>query len=181
MDKKILFYSVTGCIFVSILGSLSHFFYEWSGQNMLVALVCPVNESTWEHMKLLYFPTILYTLYFKFQCREYKNISAAMLLGNIMGLLSIPVFFYTYSGVYGRNVSWIDISIFFVSVVIVFYLAYHWIIKQYKKEHPNCCGILYWRVENYQVLLIIISILLAVCFFIFTFYPPSWGLFQIPD
>ncbi|MDO4167935.1 MAG: DUF6512 family protein [Eubacteriales bacterium] len=181
MDKKILFYCVTGCIFVSILGSLSHFFYEWSGENMLVAFVCPVNESTWEHMKLLYFPTILYSVYFAYQCREYGNVTAAMLLGNIMGVFAIPVLFYTYSGIYGRNVSWIDIAIFFVSVVLVFSLAYHWIVNPHEQKAQNCRGIRYWRVEKYQSLWIMISILLAVSFFIFTFYPPSWGLFQIPD
>ena len=40
-------YLTAGLVFSAVLGTLSHFFYEWSGQNPVVALVSPINESTW--------------------------------------------------------------------------------------------------------------------------------------
>ena len=40
-------------IFISVLGVLLHFTYEWSGDNAVVGLFSAVNESTWEHLKLL--------------------------------------------------------------------------------------------------------------------------------
>ena len=40
----------------AFLGTLNHFLYFLSGQSPIVALFCPVNESVWEHLKLLYFP-----------------------------------------------------------------------------------------------------------------------------
>lgn len=43
-------------IFISVLGVLLHFTYEWSGDNAVVGLFSAVNESTWEHLKLLFFP-----------------------------------------------------------------------------------------------------------------------------
>lgn len=178
MNRKILFYCVTGLIFVSVLGSLSHFLYEWSGEKLLVGLVCPVNESTWEHMKLLFFPAILYTLFFTLRCREYTMVSAAMLLGNMLGTACIPVLFYTYSGVYGNHVSVIDIGIFFVSVFVVFYLVYQWIAGPCKDEKQSCRGLLYCQVEKYKQLLIVASFILAISFFIFTFFPPAWGIFE---
>lgn len=181
MDKKIFKYCVIGFIFVSILGSLSHFCYEWSGNNRIVALFCPVNESTWEHMKLLFFPSIYYTIFFSCRCKEYTAVTASMLLGNILGIFLIPVLFYSYSGIYGKNVAFIDIAIFYVSAAIVFYLAYYWIVRQKRKEINDCRCIIYWRVEKYETLLIIISSILALCFFVFTFYPPSWGIFQPPE
>ena len=52
-------YFAAGLIFSAVLGTLSHFFYKWSGQNPVIALVSPVNESTWEHMKLVFFPILL--------------------------------------------------------------------------------------------------------------------------
>ena len=181
MDKKILFYCAAGFIFVGILGSLSHFCYEWSGGNRLAALVCPVNESIWEHMKLLFFPVLLYTLFFSYRCREYKAVAASMLLGNIIVIFSMPVLFYTYSGIYGKHVTFVDIAIFFVSTAVVFYLAYDWIVKQKRKEINGCNCVLYLRVENYEVLLIIASCIIAVCFFVFSFYPPAWGIFVSPE
>ena len=46
-------------IFISVLGVLLHFTYEWSGDNAVVGLFSAVNESTWEHLKLLFFPFLL--------------------------------------------------------------------------------------------------------------------------
>ena len=49
-----------GFLFVSVLGTVLHFLYEWSGENTLAALVSGVNESVWEHMKLLFVPVFLW-------------------------------------------------------------------------------------------------------------------------
>lgn len=180
MNRKILFYCVAGFIFVGVLGSLSHFFYVWSRENFLVALVCPVNESTWEHMKLLFFPVILYTLFFTYRCKEYTTVAAAMLLGNILGTACIPVLFYTYSGVYGNHVSFLDIGIFFISVFVVFYLAYQWIEEGSNFNKQHCRGLVYCQVEKYKRILFVVNFILAISFFIFTFFSPAWGIFQEP-
>ena len=39
---------------ISILGTIGHFLFEWTGENAIVGLFFPVNESTWEHLKLLF-------------------------------------------------------------------------------------------------------------------------------
>ncbi len=46
---------------VFILGSLNHFLYDWTGGSSLAALFCPINESPWEHLKLLFFPFLFVT------------------------------------------------------------------------------------------------------------------------
>ena len=46
---------------VILLGSLSHFLYELSGGAAIFALFCPINESVWEHLKLLFFPFLFIT------------------------------------------------------------------------------------------------------------------------
>ena len=63
MQKKLLCYTIAGIVFTSILGTLAHFIYEWSNENFLVGLFTPVSESTWEHMKLLFFPMLLYGVF----------------------------------------------------------------------------------------------------------------------
>ena len=47
---------------VILLGSLSHFLYELSGGTAIFALFCPINESVWEHLKLLFFPFLFITV-----------------------------------------------------------------------------------------------------------------------
>lgn len=39
-------YMIIGTIFVIILGTLSHFFYEWTNNNYIVGFLTPINEST---------------------------------------------------------------------------------------------------------------------------------------
>ncbi len=47
----------------AFLGTLNHFLYFLSGQSPIVALFCPVNESVWEHLKLLYFPFLFVSIW----------------------------------------------------------------------------------------------------------------------
>ena len=54
---------ILGMFPVAILGTLSHFVYGLSGENRFIGLFFPVNESTWEHMKLAFFPMLLFTMY----------------------------------------------------------------------------------------------------------------------
>ena len=62
--------TIIGILFVIITGTLSHFFYDWSGNSRIAGFVTPVNESVWEHMKLLFFPMLLYALFMIFRLRE---------------------------------------------------------------------------------------------------------------
>ena len=51
---------IIGFFFVSIVGTLLHFAYEASGSNFIAGIFAPVNESTFEHLKLLFYPFIIY-------------------------------------------------------------------------------------------------------------------------
>ena len=55
-------YNILAFIFIGLLGSLGHFFYEWSGNNKIIGYFFATNESTWEHLKLLFFPTVIYSV-----------------------------------------------------------------------------------------------------------------------
>lgn len=57
--KKIYIY---GAVITSILGVINHFLYEWTGNNSFIALFCATNESTWEHLKLLFFPYLIWVI-----------------------------------------------------------------------------------------------------------------------
>lgn len=40
-----------GIAVISIIGSLMHFVYDWSGKAIIVGIIAPTNESIWEHLK----------------------------------------------------------------------------------------------------------------------------------
>ena len=58
--ENLNFQTYFGIGFVLVLGTFSHFFFDWSGENRLVGIFAAVNESTWEHLKLLFFPALLF-------------------------------------------------------------------------------------------------------------------------
>lgn len=49
-----------GTLLVSLVGSLMHFIYKWSNCNPFVGVFCAVNESTWEHAKIMLVPLLLW-------------------------------------------------------------------------------------------------------------------------
>ena len=104
---------------------LLHFVYDWSGGWGAAAAFSAVNESTWEHMKLLFFPMFLFSVV-QVCClgRNYPNFLAARGVSTVTGVALIPVLFYTYTGVLGRHLLWADIAVFYLSVLGAFALDF---------------------------------------------------------
>ena len=123
--KRLKYYILGGILFVLVFGTLSHFVYEWSGNNTFLGLFFPVNESTWEHMKLVFFPMLVYGIFMKQRLQqEYPCILSALPAGILTGSLLIPVIFYTYSGIIGQNFLPADIAVFIISVLLAFLVIY---------------------------------------------------------
>ena len=159
-------FCIIGAILTIIIGTISHFVYEWSGNNFLVGLFFPVNESTWEHMKLIFFPMLVYALVAgKKVEQKYPCIYNAMFKGILVGLVMIPVLFYTYTGILGFNIDWLNIAVYMISVLIAYFVVY--------KTTENCTQ------EDSKVLRYIMYALI-VAFMVFTVYPPQLGLFSKP-
>lgn len=165
--NKLKRYTIYGIIFTLITGTLLHFAYEWSGNNHIVGYLSAVNESTWEHMKLVFFPMSLYYFYMNNKLKnEYPCVTSSLLFGILLGTLLIPIIFYTYSGILGRSLLILDISTFIICVFIAFSAVY--------RLSLSC------RLKKFQVLLKLLVLLSAVCFLIFTYKHPAFGIFADP-
>lgn len=164
--KDLKRFCVIGFLVTTILGVISHFVYEWTGGNFLVGLFFPMNESTWEHMKLLFFPMLLFALVAgKKMERQYPCIYNAMFTGILVGLALIPTLFYTYSGILGFFVDWVNIAVYVLSVLVAYIVVY--------RVALTC------RNKNPMVLRIVMYVLL-VAFMVFSVYPPKLGIFSAP-
>ena len=169
MQKKLFRYTLSGILFTSILGTLSHFIFEWSGNNLYAGLFTPVNESIWEHMKLVFFPMFLYFVFERLMTEHYPPaLSCANALALLAGTFLIPVTFYTYTGILGFHLATLDIATFYISVIAAFFLRYHLTVQRKKTGKTRC------------LCLTAAVLLVFVCFLVFTFCPPDIGLFQIP-
>ena len=62
MKKTSFLWQVAGFGATALAGTLLHFLFDWTGKNLLAAFFSGVNESTWEHIKLLFWPLFLFGL-----------------------------------------------------------------------------------------------------------------------
>lgn len=165
--KPLKYYTIIGIIFVLITGTLAHFVYDWSCQNILVGFFFPVNESTWEHMKLIFFPMLFYTFCINKKMKSANPcVTSSFLLGILIGTILIPVIFYAYSGILGYNLLALDLLTFAVSVLTGFWVAY---------RAAAACNF-----AAYESTLKIAIFLMAIAFFYFTYFPPDIAIFENP-
>lgn len=165
--NKLKLYTIKGIIFVLITGTISHFIYEWSGNSFILGFFFPVNESTWEHMKLCFFPMLLYSFYMsKNISPDYPCVVSALLFGTLLSTLLIPVIFYTYSGILGKNFLVLDIATFAISVLSGFAFVYRLTL--------SC------KLEPYKQTLNLLVLVTAVFFLVFTYNAPDIGIFIAP-
>lgn len=164
--KSLLKYEVISSIIVMILGTLLHFTYEWLGKNPFIGIFSAVNESTWEHLKLVFYPlllaTIIGTIIFKDTHPSYLWNKTKSIL---FSMFFVVAFFYISSGIIGKSFPFLNISSYYLAIILGEIYFYKRVINVS---------------ENYQLLSYIILILFTISFTIFTFYPPHIGIFKDP-
>ena len=116
-----------GIIFIAVIGTLLHFFYEFSHHNKVVAIFAAVNESTWEHIKICMTPTILWSLYDGYIYGTNGNYFIAKALSIIVIIGLIPLLFYSYTEFTKKAILWIDVICFYVTVACSQFVFYYFI------------------------------------------------------
>ena len=186
---------IAGFIFTSAAGFPLHFLYdwtgnraaaafspvnEWSGGNSFVGLFSPVNESPWEHLKLIYFPILFFLIiqliYLKQKRTAMPNLIWSTSLSALLAVGAVTAAYYTYSGIIGRNIMWIDISIFISAAALAYIFNYRMI-----KSHPS--GIPGSKLAGAALLLALCALLVVFTFFtphIPWFEDPTTGLYGLP-
>ena len=157
-----------GVFFIFFAGSLLHFAYDWLGRNPAVAVFAAVNESVWEHLKLAFWPSVVYA------CVEFpplKRQSGNFVFGKAAGILTMPAMiaglFYGYTAVLGHHVLRVDILIFFVGIAAG--RGVSWVILRSAGER-----------KSLNVIGVVVLLVLAGAFVVFTFAPPEVAPFRDP-
>lgn len=159
-------FHIISFIFVGIVGALLHFVYEWSGNNAIVGAFSAVNESTWEHLKLVFYPMIVSSIVGYFTIgKDIPNFICSRTKGILIAMSCIVVLFYVYSGVLGKTIDAINIIIFYISVFVGEYFSY--------KNMAN-------KVSCNNILAIIILLIFFGSFILFTYFTPQIGIFKDP-
>lgn len=167
MKQSSKLWQIWGFAVAAIGGTILHFLYDWFGGAILIAPFSGVNESTWEHMKLLFWPMFVFAIVQYFFFNNRKDFWCIKLTVILFGITLIPTIFYTYNGAIGPSPDWINIAIFFISAGAAY------IYEALLFEHSN----LKCRSPISSLLGILI---IAFLFVIFTFKTPEIGIFRDP-
>jgi hypothetical protein len=167
MKKSIGCWQLFGFAVTAFVGTLLHFLYDWLGEAVWIAPFSGVNESTWEHMKLLFWPMFIFAVIQSFFFKDRENFWCVKLRGILLGIALIPILFYTYNGIIGISPDWINIAIFFISAAV----SYIYETRQYNQSTRICKS---------SKLSIVLLCFVALLFTVFTFATPRLGIFRDP-
>lgn len=168
MRNKVFLWELFGVIFISITGSLLHFVYEWFNEYDPLALISAVNESTWEHLKIAFWAALIYSiLEFIFISNITNNFIIAKAASFLVIPISIIILFYSYTYVLGRNLLFVDISIFILSIFFGQKVSFKLLTMD---QLPSFL----------TSLSIIIIVILIIIFPLFTYFPPKLSIFKDP-
>jgi hypothetical protein len=166
MKRSILRWELVGIAVIAILGSVLHFLFEWSGSLEPVGVIAAVNESVWEHFKIAFWPALFYAIFeYPFLRRSTGNFMIAKAIGIYIMPIAIAVIFYSYTAIVGEEILIVDILIFFVAVALGQLASYKILNMRRLPAWTGKAGL-------------VMVVLLAVAFGVFTFYPPHLGIFK---
>ena len=156
MKKKVLIWEIIGFLTVCALSGVFHFIYDWSGKQAWIGFFCPVNESTWEHLKLLFFPVLIFSAIEYIWIRKAsKNFIAARVTGTVLGMFTI-IAVYVYGNL--RKPSYVagSCDIFYWSTcnIFVYQLWYETLQRKsvYDDYSNYCVNFIFCSVCDFYVL-----------------------------
>lgn len=167
MKRSVGIWQLFGFIVTVLFGIFLHFLYDWTGEAVWAAPFSSVNESTWEHMKILFWPMLLFAVLQSLFFGGREDFWRVKLRGILLGIVLIPLLFYAYNGVIGKSPDFINISIFFISAAI----SYIYETRLFNSGRLR---------EGATKLPLVILGSLALFFIIFTFATPEIAIFKDP-
>lgn len=153
--KKI---KIINVVFLFLLSFLWHFMYNWFPNN-LFALVFPVNESIWEHMKIIYYCLLLRSVLEFVLCKKnnikINNFYIEAMIKSLLGVIFYLIIFIPLYLWLGESMI-ISIGLMLVTYVFMEYIGYKILVSEEL---------------NINILPVIIIVLGCIMFVILTFYP----------
>ena len=165
MNKKFVIYNT---ILTFLMGFLVHNLYKWFPS--VITSIFPVNESLFEHMKLIYLSPIISSIILYFYFRKYQNYQVNNLLFGLIisTIFNIIIFYLMYIPLYNSygSIMWLTLLIYFISIILSQYL-YYLIIEINNNSKLNIISL---------IMLFIIMIILTY----FTYNPLKIEFFRDP-
>ncbi len=168
-QRLLLRFEIAGFVFNCAAAAVLHFLFEWSGEELFTALFSAVNESVWEHLKIFSIPYVVWAFVEVFCVGvPFKRLAVSKVFGLYVMIITIPVFFYTYTGIVGNNIAIIDIISGFAITALAYLVSYRLITRA-------------TFIDRYFALAAFLFAVYCVMTAFFTLAPPQLGLFKDPQ
>ncbi|HAS28257.1 MAG TPA: hypothetical protein DCR59_03670 [Dehalococcoidia bacterium] len=123
MDTRVRGYifqwALLGILGVAVIATLWHFLFFLTGEFAVIGAIVPVNNSVWEHFKVILYPMLLFSIIeYRYIGYHTNNYIIAKTVAIFAMLLLIGAVFYTYFYATGTQIAAADISIFVGALVI---------------------------------------------------------------
>ena len=168
MRRGTLRWELGGIAFIIVLGSVLHFAFEWSGRAIAIAPIAAVNESVWEHLKLGFWPALIYAAFeYRRVGKSVDNFPAAKTIGIYLIPITIAVLYYAYTAILGHRLLQVDIAVFVVAVTLGQLVSCKLLLAS---PLPS-------RLNRFAPIALAV---LSALFVLFTFYTPQLSAFRDP-
>ena len=165
MNKK---FCILNVILTFLVGFLVHYLYQWIPN--VITTIFPVNESLFEHMKLIYYSPIISSiiLYLWFKKKNYliNNYVFGLIVSTVFNII---IFYLVYLPLYyefGQSML-VTLIIYFITICLSNYL-YYLIIEINNSKKLNRISL---------VMIIVIGGILTY----FTYHPLKIDFFKDPE
>ena len=167
MKNQILLWEIGGFFFIGLIGAALHFTFELSNfSNMVVAFFSAVNESTWEHLKMVFWPGVIFSLIeYSYIRDQVNNFLVAKAVSLFVMPLIIVIGWYGYTPFTQRSIFQLDLLLFYVAVLLGQIISYKILTRDALSKRAvtlSAAGLF----------------VMLIAFSTFTFYPPEIFLFE---
>ena len=154
--------AIIATVLLILFGTSMHFVHHLPFFNHFWGYIFPVQESVMAHMKMVFYPMLLLSLYLVISRRDIHEFGAPILAGLAVMPLIVAVFFSYWIFVH-HEIMALDIIIYVASIVGAVSLALRW------RKSP--------LVRKYWPLWILVFILGAILTGYLTYHGPDWIIF----
>lgn len=137
--KKI---KIIGILIIFVLSILSHFMYTWF-PNSIFSIIFPVNESIWEHMKLIVTPVFLFAIFeyilYRKKLIKYNNFILSYVIAMIVGIISYLILYLPVHYIFGHSTIYAIVLLFIIFVFVE--LVSYYIMNFKEIKYSNILGI----------------------------------------
>lgn len=165
ISKKHLLIIIISYLFSALIGTLAHFIYKWSNQLIILKPFVPIDESIFEHLKLLFYPLLITSLLEALITKQnIIQILSIRGLSSIASIVLLVIFFYTYTSITKEPILLIDIISYYVLLLFAYLIS---------------IPLMHFKTRTTFIAFSIIAIIISISLFsFFTEYKPSISFFQ---